>query len=476
MKKTLYLKFLASYLLLGGIILCIIYFFAEPRLRANEITREANNLYRQARMVSHNYASAAFDTAYSAHQSQTSIETLASYNQSNILVIDTEGDLLIDSSDSEVLDDALEENYHEMKAFDVTDFGNKTYRVSDLDGTFSEDQLLVYSTITVDYKIVGYVCIAKSSSTISSQVNSYINIIYTAFAIVYACSFLILLCFHFLVYAPLRNINKTAESFAKGDFTAKTRAHSQDEIGYLANTLNYMADALDSQEEDQRKFISNVSHDFRSPLTSIKGYVEAILDGTIPVEMQDKYLTIILNETERLNKLTTSLLDLNNFGRHDLRLDKSDFDLNAIIKETVLSFEGTCQKKGISFDLVLTEERLFVTADMSKIQQVLYNLIDNAIKFSHHDGSIKIETSIKKEKVLVSVKDYGIGIPEDSIKKIWDRFYKTDLSRGKDKKGTGLGLSIVKEIITAHKQNINVISTEGGGTEFIFTLPLATSK
>ncbi len=135
-----------------------------------------------------------------------------------------------------------------------------------------------------------------------------------------------------------------------------------------------------------------------------------------------------------------------------------------------------CARFKISFDLVLTGQKLYVHGDMSKIQQVLYNLIDNATKFSHNDASIKIETSIKNEKVLISVKDSGIGIPAESIKKIWDRFYKTDLSRGKDKRGTGLGLAIVKEIIQAHNEHINVISTEGVGTEFIFTLPLAKKE
>lgn len=154
-------------------------------------------------------------------------------------------------------------------------------------------------------------------------------------------------------------------------------------------------------------------------------------------------------------------------------LDISRFDINNTIKMVVQSFEGTCKQKKISFELILTGQTLFVSADMSRIQQVLYNLIDNAIKFSHADSTITIETTEKNEKVFVSVKDTGIGIPKDSLKKIWERFYKTDLSRGKDKRGTGLGLAIVKEIISAHDENINVISTEGVGTEFIFTLPLA---
>ena len=233
------------------------------------------------------------------------------------------------------------------------------------------------------------------------------------------------------------------------------------------------ANELNTLEDDQKKFVSNVSHDFRSPLTSIKGYVEAMLDGTIPVEMQDKYLNIILFETERLNKLTKSLLELNKFGSHGTMLDITDFDINHTIRMTVQTFEGRCMEKRITFNLILTGEKLFVSADMSKIEQVLYNLIDNAIKFSHTDSAITIETTEKNDKIFVSVKDTGIGIPGDSIKKIWERFYKTDLSRGKDKKGTGLGLSIVKEIVQAHGENINCISTEGVGTEFIFTLPLA---
>lgn len=157
-----------------------------------------------------------------------------------------------------------------------------------------------------------------------------------------------------------------------------------------------MANELNTLEEDQRKFVSNVSHDFRSPLTSIKGYVEAMLDGTIPVEMQDKYLNIILFETERLNKLTKSLLELNKFGSHGVMLDITSFDINHTIRMTVQTFEGTCMEKHISFNLILSGETLFVSADFSKIQQVLYNLIDNALKFSHANTAITDRDEPKK--------------------------------------------------------------------------------
>jgi len=194
-------------------------------------------------------------------------------------------------------------------------------------------------------------------------------------------------------------------------------------------------------------------------------------DGTIPPELQGKYLDVIIFESERLEKLTQSLLELNKYGTKGTYLDLSVFDLNALIKRTLLMFEGRCKEKMVSFHLILTGEELYVKADSAKIDQVMHNLVDNAFKFSHSNSEITIETTLRNGKVFVSVKDQGIGIPKESIGRIWERFYKTDASRGKDKKGTGLGLAIVKEIVHAHHENINVISTEGVGTEFIFTLP-----
>ena len=222
--------------------------------------------------------------------------------------------------------------------------------------------------------------------------------------------------------------------------------------------------------------MANVSHDFRSPLTSIKGYVEAMTDGTIPPELHEKYLKIILFETERLTDLTQDLLSLNEFDTKTLLLNKETFDIHEVIKRTAAAFEGRCTQKKITIELLFASKYLYVTADKHKIQQVLHNLLDNAVKFSDAGSNITIETTDRGDMIYTSVKDYGIGIPRSALTKIWERFYKTDLSRGKDKKGTGLGLAIVKEIIQAHGENINVVSTEGVGTEFIFSLPKGTNS
>ena len=206
---------------------------------------------------------------------------------------------------------------------------------------------------------------------------------------------------------------KGASEYAGGNLAYKIDVTSDDEMGYLAKTLNYMSDELNKNGEYQRKFIANVSHDFRSPLTSIKGYVNAILDGTIPYEMQERYLKIIAFESERLEKLTRSLLTLNELDMKKRMMHIQRFDINDTIKNTAATFEGICTSRQIRLELLLSGHELYVRADMEQIQQVLYNLLDNAIKFSNDNSSVQIETTVKSGKVFVSVKDYGTGIAGD---------------------------------------------------------------
>jgi signal transduction histidine kinase len=281
---------------------------------------------------------------------------------------------------------------------------------------------------------------------------------------------LVLIFFSGTILRPLSKINRTAREYAKGNFEAKTGVKRKDELGELADSLEYMAGELNKLDEYRKNFIANISHDFRSPLTSIKGYLEAMLDGTIPVEKYDRYLNIVLNESQRLTKLTEGLLELNDFDTYGPVLKRQRFDIVDVVKETRNTFEGRCEEKNIDFRLVCPAKDTFVYADKMKIGQVVYNLVDNAIKFSSDGGKIVVTISQKNDKIFVSVKDEGPGIEKDKQNKVWVRFYKTDSSRGKDKQGTGLGLSITKEIIKAHGENINLISTEGAGSEFVFSL------
>ena len=466
MKRTLYLKLIVGYLIFILLSFLSVTVFMYQRSYQEIQKQEASNLYREANAISETYAVNYFSHALTMEEFQLQLAIQSTYNDTAIWIVDVKGNVLLDSSHR------FSSGYM-IKDFDILDFGNQYYMIGDFYGSFSEKTLSVFTPITVGYKVRGYVLIHKPMQNLINTANNLTVIGYQTLGFIALAALLVLILFTLVIFIPIRKIISSVNNYMQGNFDTPIEVPSNDEIGYLAASINYMATELHTLEDDQKKFISNVSHDFRSPLTSIKGYVEAMLDGTIPVEIQEKYLNIILFETERLNKLTKSLLELNKFGSRGVMLDVTTFDINATIRTTILTFEGICTKKQLSFELTLTDEQLFIRADYGKIQQVLYNLIDNAIKFSHDNAAIYIETTTKNEKVFVSIKDTGIGIPKDSINKIWERFYKTDLSRGKDKKGTGLGLAIVKEIINAHNENINCISTEGVGTEFIFTLPLA---
>ena len=466
MKRTLYWKFLFAYLIFGFFGFLVVVNFVSGMTFDRLRKERAEALYREAVTIANSYASDLYNNTTSLETVKKQMDALDSYMDATIWIMNPSGRILVDSrSPLDV------ENQVVVEDFDPTVTGSSYYTVGTFFGMFEEDMLSVFAPITSDFKIKGYVVILLPIAAIESSASSLLSISYLLLLILFLLSLIILIFFTEMVYIPLRKITHATEQYALGNLHYQLSVDSEDEIGYLAASLSYMAEELAQGEDNQKKLVANISHDFRSPLTSIRGYLEAMLDGTIPPDMHEKYLQIVLNETERLTKLTNSLLTLNNLNIKGMVLEKTEFDLNQVIKDTTATFEGTCRQKLIAIELILTGEEMLVYADMSKIQQVLYNLLDNAIKFSHNDSIIKIETTLKHNKIFVSVKDNGIGIPKDSLKMIWDRFYKSDASRGKDKKGTGLGLSITREIIRAHNENINVISTEGVGTEFVFTLP-----
>lgn len=269
---------------------------------------------------------------------------------------------------------------------------------------------------------------------------------------------------------PLKQINNAAKIIAGGDFSKKLKVASDDEIGQLAVSFNQMADDLQRLEEMRRGFIANVSHELRTPMTSIRGFIEGILDGTIPPEKERSYLAIVRDETNRLNRLVNDLLDLAKMESGEMTLNIRPFDINELVRLCVIKQETIITSKNLEIEANFEVEDLLVEADRDSIERVIINLLHNAVKFSNENGKIFVETAKNKDKVYVSIKDSGIGIDENDKKRIWDRFYKSDKSRGVDKTGTGLGLAIVKNIISEHKQDIWVESEIGSGTKFTFTL------
>lgn len=471
MKKTVYLKFVLAYVIFGCFGFLVVATFSSSLISEKVKSTQAQSLYSEASMISKTYASDLYNNEITIESAYNQLHALGTYLSASIWIVNPSGTVVVNSEELPNV-----ENPKVIPGFTPSITSDSYYTTGDFFGQFEEEMLIVFSPITSNYKIKGYVVIIKPTAYLREVSNSYLTIVYITLVLLLLLSLIILLFFTEMFYIPLKKIIYATEQYANGNMHYEFSVDSNDEIGYLAGSLNYMASEIARSEDVQKKFVANVSHDFRSPLTSIRGYLEAMLDGTIPPEMHEKYLNIVLNETDRLTKLTNSLLQLNNLNTKGMILEKTTFDMNTVIRDTVATFEGLCEKKQIQVALILVGETMPVIGDMGKIQQVLYNLIDNAIKFSHNNSTIKIETRVKKTKLFVSVKDTGIGIPKESLNLIFDRFYKTDLSRGKDKRGTGLGLAIAKEIIHSHGENINVISTEGVGTEFIFTIQLAEDE
>ena len=462
MRKSLYLKFILGYVLFAMLSFTLIATFSAWLSYRNVLNRRAEELRETGYRIAEECGTFYQDSSELDENYLPDLTRLATFLGTRIWIMDDDGYIAYDSYD--IMTDRLVEN------FDPTDTSSY-YRTGDFFGTFTDEMLTVMTPITANFTTYGYVVIHIPLSDVTEISDSMLLPFYLSFIIIFLLSLVILLIFRHSVYKPLQVITTAANEYAAGNLKYEVSLDSSDEMGYLADTLNFMAHELSEAEDYQKKFIANVSHDFRSPLTSIKGYLEAIVDGVIPPESQEKYLKIVIGETERLTGLTQSMLTLNSLDQNTLKLNPPDFDINQVIKNTCATFEGRCAGRDISFDLIFADFSIYVHADMAKIQQVIYNLVDNAIKFSPDDSTITIEVFDRYEKVFVSVKDQGSGIPKENLKKIWTRFFKSDASRGKDKKGTGLGLSIVKEIIQAHNENIDVISTEGVGTEFIFRLP-----
>ena len=468
MKRGLLLKFIIAWILFAFVGFFVIATLGSDLVERVLVREKADSYYRQAGSLSPVCLEALSLRSRSPENLYFGLQAAAAGEHTDIRLIDTSGREIINTSSALKTDrpDIIE-------GFDFAAFGPGYYEVGDFFGKYGEPRLNVLLPLTGKLRTAGYLAISGSMEEIERDRDRILEILFLISGINFCLSLLILVYFVYAVRRPLRRITDGVMEFSSGDLGHRILIQSNDELGYLADSMNYMAGELKKNIDYQKKFISNVSHDFRSPLTSIKGFTEAMTDGTIPPEMHDRYLGIIAGEAERLEKLTQSILSLNDMDQNRVVLDMTVFDINEVLKKTAAVFEGSCRKKKIQVQLVLCGEHLPVRADREKIEQVIYNLLDNAVKFSGKDSVIRVETTERYGKCYVSVKDEGCGIPARELTSVWDRFYKGDSSRGKDRRGTGLGLSIAKEIIQAHGQNINVISTEGVGTEFFFTLNIA---
>jgi signal transduction histidine kinase len=272
---------------------------------------------------------------------------------------------------------------------------------------------------------------------------------------------------------PLRQMRDAARSYAMGDFSVRVRVKGKNEISDLAETFNSMAQSLEEYDKSREEFLANIAHELRTPMTSISGYIEGILDGTIPRSRQDEYLRIAIDESQRLSRLISSILYLSRIQSDKETLVRSNFNICELTGQVMLGFEPEVTKRNITVEAEFTDYNIMVNADEDSITRVIHNLFGNAVKFCNEGGKIEVKIVARAQRVTVSVHNTGEGISKEDLPYIFERFFKGDRSRGMQTRSTGLGLSISKSIISMHGEEIWATSQQGKFTEFAFTLPLA---
>ena len=354
---------------------------------------------------------------------------------------------------------------------------------SDIIVTNSNGEVLesTTSSATVPDELVHIVTngnIVKKYSTLNGSYKNKMMVIITSLFSVLA-AFVLVYMQSKKISKPIEEINKAARGIASGKFDKRVEVTSTDEIGQLASSFNFMADSIEALEDTRSEFISDVSHELRTPMTSISGFIEGILDGTIPPEKEKEYLKIVLDESKRLTKMVNDMLEMSKMSSSEYKLDVSEFDLNELTRICIIGLCNRIDEKNLELNVDFEDDILKVIADKDAIKRVVINLLDNAIKFSYPNTTIGIRTWIEDGRARFCVGNFGDGISGADLSNIFNRFYKTDKSRVNEKSGAGLGLSFVKNIMTLHKQNVWVesVDTKEGSTvkytKFTFTLELA---
>ncbi len=349
-----------------------------------------------------------------------------------------------------------------------------------LSGMYKSSHFISVEPISASGKFVGAVIAAQDTDSLHEPIKAVLKMFIFSALLALAIAFVATYVLSYQMTKPLREMSAAAKQYAKGDFSNRISmpdrkqvlGSDEDEVAELVTAFNSMANALSAIETSRRNFVANVSHELKTPMTTIGGFIDGILDGTIDKSKSDYYLRIVSDEVKRLSRLVTGMLNMSKIEAGQLKIQPKKFDISAMTVKTLLGFERMIDEKKIEVRGLDKMEPLSIYADEDMINQVIYNLIDNAVKFTNEGGYIEVAVKSDAEKMIFSVKNSGKGISREEASKVFERFYKTDKSRSYDVKGAGLGLYIVKTIIDMHGGQITVNSKPEEYTQFVFWLPL----
>lgn len=352
---------------------------------------------------------------------------------------------------------------------------------------FSDNKSAFLSTLGI-YKKPHYVAVENLTSETNqvygtvfstSPMSSVNNLLSTITKLFLFSAILPIIIMFFAIYAmtyrltkPLKLMSEASKAMAKGDFSKRIPVMSDDEIGELSASFNMMTNSLAQLEGMRKSFVANISHELKTPMTTIGGFIDGILDGTIEAEKQEYYLNIVSDEVKRLSRLVQSMLSMTRLESGEFALNPEAFDLRELICTIVVSGEQRIDNQKINIIGLDSLQSITVSADRDLIHQAIYNIVDNAIKFTDENGSISFSLKAENKRAVLNVVNTGKGIPQKDLPLIFERFYKVDKSRSSSKNSTGLGLYIVKTIINAHGGKITVSSKENEFTAFKIVLPI----
>ena len=391
----------------------------------------------------------------------------ASVSDLDFLICDTNGNVLLTT------DGQLEGQVVTVPGELVTEVLEKGIcsKRSNLNGLYPEKRFIVgVPSLTKTGQVVGVVYALAASTPLDTLWRGFTGLFVMTALAVLMIAFMASSITTMRMVQPIREMAQATRQYAEGDFDIRMRDYGRhDEVGELAASFNNMAESLQQTERQRREFIANISHELKTPMTTIAGYTDGILDGTIPPENERQYLQIISNESRRLSRLVRRMLDVSQLQAMDPLKNGNHFDLCESMRRVLISMEKKITDRSLDVDADIPEEPILVMGDNDMITQVIYNLLENATKFAREGSTLYLGVITIDGKARVTVRNEGDTIPAEELPLLFERFHKSDKSRSEDKDGVGLGLYIVKTILEQHKEKINVTS-ENGVTTFTFSL------